>query len=79
VTGVNSAVEFDSSNNPVNIVGFSAGPGWDATTGTGTPIATSAVDYLIRYVSPGDGQAAISTTKPKPHPKPIVPGSMDPH
>jgi subtilase family serine protease len=79
LTGTNSAVEFDSSNNPVNIVGFSAGTGWDATTGTGSPIATSMVDYLIRYVSPGDGQAAISTTKPKPHPKPIVPGSMDPH
>jgi hypothetical protein len=36
------------------------------------------VDYLIRYVSPGDGQAAISTTKPKPH-QPNVPGHMDPH
>jgi subtilase family serine protease len=77
--GTNSAVEFDASDNPVNIVGFAAGTGWDATTGFGTPIAPSLVDSLIRYVSPGDGQAAISTTKPKPHPKPIVPGTMDPH
>jgi subtilase family serine protease len=78
-SGSNSAMEFDSSNNPVTVIGFNAGPGWDPTTGFGSPIDTSLVDYLIRYVSPGDGQAAISTTKPKPHPKPIVPGSMDPH
>jgi subtilase family serine protease len=78
VSGTNSAVEFDATDNPVNVDGFSAGTGWDPTTGTGSPIATSAVDYLIRYVSPGDGQAAISTTKPKPHPKPIVPGQMGP-
>jgi len=77
--GTNSSGEFDTSNNLVTITGFNAGPGWDPTTGFGSPIDTSLVDYLIRYVSPGDGQAAISTTKPKPHPKPIVPGSMDPH
>ncbi|HSS69686.1 MAG TPA: S53 family peptidase [Casimicrobiaceae bacterium] len=78
-SGVNSAVEFDSSNNPVNIVGFSAGAGWDATTGFGSPINPSLVDNLISGVSPGDAQSAISTTKPKPHPKPIVPGHADPH
>jgi subtilase family serine protease len=78
-SGINSAVEFDSSNNPVNVVGFAAGDGWDATTGFGSPINTSLVDNLIGYVSPGDGQSAVSTTKPKSHPKPIVPGSMDPH
>jgi subtilase family serine protease len=77
--GTNSAAEFDSSDNLVTIIGFAAGTGWDATTGIGSPMTTSLVDYLIAYVSPGDGQAAISTTKPKPHPKPIVPGSMDPH
>ncbi len=78
-SGTNSAVEFDASNNPVTVIGFDAGTGWDATTGTGTPIASSLVDSLIQNVSPGDGQSAISTTKPKPHPKPIVPGSKDPH
>lgn len=77
-SGVNSVVEFDSMNNPVNVVGFAAGGGWDATTGFGSP-AASLVDSLIGGVSPGDGTSAIATTKPKPHPKPIVPGSMDPH
>jgi subtilase family serine protease len=66
-------------NSAFGVAGFAAGPGWDATTGLGSPITASLVDYLIKYVSPGDGQSAISTTKPKPHPKPIVPGSMDPH
>jgi subtilase family serine protease len=77
--GTNSAVEFDSSNHPVTVIGFDAGIGWDATTGAGSPISSSLVDDLIKYVSPGDGKSAIATTKPKPHPKPIVPGSMDPH
>jgi subtilase family serine protease len=77
--GTNSAVEFDSLNHPVTVIGFDAGIGWDATTGTGSPISSSLVDDLIKYVSPGDGKSAIATTKPKPHPKPIIPGSMDPH
>jgi subtilase family serine protease len=77
--GTNSALEFDSLNNPVTVIGFDAGIGWDATTGTGSPIGPSLVDNLIKYVSPGDGTAAVATTKPKPHPKPIVPGHMDPH
>jgi subtilase family serine protease len=78
--GNNSALEFDSSDNPVSITGFDAGPGWDATTGNGTPFSsTSLVDNLIKYVSPGDGVAVLANTKPKKHPKPIVPGSVDPH
>jgi subtilase family serine protease len=78
-SGNNSVTEFDSNDDPVNVIGFAAGAGWDATTGTGSPIETSLMDYLIQYVSPGDGVAAIATTKPKPHPKPIVPGHVDPH
>jgi hypothetical protein len=66
-------------NHPVTVIGFDAGIGWDATTGAGSPISSSLVDDLIKNVSPGDGKSAIATTKPKPHPKPIVPGSMDPH
>ncbi len=77
--GTNSAVEFDSLNHPVTVIGFDAGIGWDATTGTGSPISSNLVDDLIKYVAPGDGTSVIATTKPKPHPKPIVPGSMDPH
>ena len=79
VDGTNSSLQFDSSDNPVDITGFAASVGWDATTGFGSPIDTSLVDYLIRYVSPGDGVAAVATTKPKPHPKPIVPGAVEPH
>jgi subtilase family serine protease len=77
-SGTNSAREFDSSNNPVTVIGFAAGIGWDATTGFGTPISSSAVDYLIANVTPSDGTAVINTTKPKPHPKPIVPGHVRP-
>lgn len=69
-----------SGNNAFEgIAGFSAGPGWDPTTGLGSPISLSLVDYLNAYVSPGDAQAAVSTTKPKPHPKPVVPGHASPH
>jgi kumamolisin len=75
-TGTNSALEFDSSNNPVTVIGYSAGTGWDATTGFGSPIGSNVVDNLIANVTPSDGQAAISGSKPKPHPRPIVPGHM---
>jgi subtilase family serine protease len=78
-TGNNSALEFDSSNNPVLVTGFSAGTNWDATTGFGSPIGSSMVNNLIANVTPSDGQAAIATSKPKPHPKPIVPGHMKPN
>ena len=77
-TGTNSSGEFDSMGNPVIVFGYNAGSGWDATTGFGTPTA-SLVASIIQSVSPGDGTSAIATTKPKPHPKPIVPGRMDPH
>jgi subtilase family serine protease len=78
-SGSNSVVEYDSANNPVTVIGFAANAGWDATTGTGTPIGTGLVDDLIQYVSPCDGTAAIATTNPKPNPKPSVPGRMGPH
>jgi subtilase family serine protease len=78
-SGTNSAGEFDSSNNLVIVTGFSAGIGWDATTGLGSPIGSSAVDYLIANVTPSDGTAVINTTKPKPHPRPIVPGHVNPN
>ena len=80
VDGTNSALEFDSDGNPVDITGFAAMIGWDATTGNGTPFsAMSLVDYLNKYVSPGDSVAVLANTKPKSHAKPIVPGRMDPH
>jgi subtilase family serine protease len=76
--GVNSAVKFDADGGPVNIVGFSGGPGWDATTGLGAPMAAGLVDHLIRHVSPGDGEAAISTTK-KSFGEPPALGHKNPH
>ncbi len=76
-SGTNSVVEFDSLGNPVTVIGFDAGIGWDATTGTGSPIDTGLVGYLIRTVSPSDGQSAIAAMKLPP--KPIVPGHVEPH
>jgi subtilase family serine protease len=63
-SGNNSVTELDSNNNPVAITGFNAGPGWDPTTGLGSPIADQLVNYLIQFVSPGDGVAAIAQSTP---------------
>jgi subtilase family serine protease len=76
-TGNNSALEFDSMNNPVLITGFSADTGWDATTGFGSPIAPKVVDGLVKGASPGDAQSALATTNP--HGNPSAPGHMKPH
>ena len=68
-SGTNSAVEFDASNNPVNVRGFNGGPGWDATTGLGSPMTDRLVDYLIQFTSPGDGISAIAGSAPHSHAK----------
>jgi subtilase family serine protease len=78
-SGNNSAVEFDNNDNPVTVLGFNAGPGWDATTGLGSPTAGQLVPYLLQVVSPGDGVAAIASSKPHPQGKPSVPGHVRPH
>jgi subtilase family serine protease len=78
-SGTNSAVEFDSSNNPVTVLGFAAGSGWDAVTGLGSPRAAGLVDYLIQFVSPGDGSSAIEGSEPHGHGKPSAPGHAKPH
>lgn len=65
-SGDNSVVETDANGNPVAIQGFSAGPGWDATTGLGSPITDQLVSYLLQFVSPGDGTSAIAGSKPHP-------------
>ena len=79
-----SASFFDvtSGNNSVSlpgVAGFNAGPGWDATTGLGSPTADQLVDYLIQFVSPGDGTSAIAESKPHAHGKPSAPGHVKPH
>ena len=78
-SGTNSAVELDASHDPVDITGYDAGSGWDATTGFGTPETPSIVSYLVHHVSAGDGTAAIAGSMPKPAGKTSVPGAVRPH
>lgn len=78
-SGNNSSGQFDSSNNPVIVQGFSAGTGWDAVTGLGSPKTDQITSYLIQSVSPGDGTAAIAGSKPHAGGKPSVPGHVKPH
>jgi subtilase family serine protease len=63
-SGNNAALEIDSTPAVVSIPGYSAGKGWDPTTGLGSPVADSLVDALILQVSPDDGIAAIAGSKP---------------
>jgi subtilase family serine protease len=74
VTNGNNSVVED-----VPVTGFNAAPGWDPTTGLGSPAADQLVSYLIQFVSPGDGIAAVAGSKPKSNGKPNAPGQMKPH
>jgi subtilase family serine protease len=77
-----SADLFDvtSGNNSFDgVTGFNAGPGWDATTGLGSPSATNLVSDLKRFVSAGDGTAAIAGSTPHAQHNPSAPGQMKPH
>jgi subtilase family serine protease len=78
-SGTNSAVEFDASNNPVDITGFNAGTGWDAFTGLGSPKVGSVVTELPLFWSAGQGYAAIAGSAPHPVGKPSAPGHVRPH
>jgi subtilase family serine protease len=62
--GNNTVVETDSGGNPVSVQGFNAGPGWDATTGLGSPYADRVVNFLIRYASVSDANQAIAESIP---------------
>ncbi|MGA7766483.1 MAG: S53 family peptidase [Candidatus Sulfotelmatobacter sp.] len=78
----NSASFFDvtSGNNSfVGVGGFNAGPGWDATTGLGSPMADQVVRYLNRFVSPGDGRDEIGRGTPHQHGNWTGQGDMKPH
>ncbi len=59
--------------------GFTADSGWDPATGIGSPIDVNLVDILIGNVSPGDGQAAISTSKFSAGKAPKNKGPKQPH
>lgn len=77
-SGTNSALEYDSSNNPVNVTGYNAGPGWDATTGFGSPKSDMLASNLGSYVSAGDATAALATTSHAKGSKPPVPAHVTP-
>ena len=77
-----SASFFDvtSGNNSFGgVAGFNAGPGWDATTGLGSPTTDQLVNYLIQFVSPGDGTSAVAGSAPHPNGNPSAPGHLKPH
>jgi subtilase family serine protease len=72
--------DVTSGNNSfANIVGFSAGPGWDPTTGLGSPQANQLVDNLIQFVSPGDGVSAIADSEPHGNGYKSTTGHVKPH
>jgi len=62
--GNNSVTQFDSDDNPVNITGFNAGRGWDATTGLGSPKADQVVNAITFFTSDHDADDAIQSSDP---------------
>jgi len=61
--GNNNSLQFDSANNPVDIPGYNAGTGWDATTGLGSPMTGGLLSNLGLVWSAGQGTAAIANSK----------------
>jgi subtilase family serine protease len=57
-SGNNSVVE------DVPVTGYNAGPGWDATTGLGSPVADLLVNALTKLVSAKDSKQAALTAGP---------------
>jgi len=76
-----SASFFDitSGNNALYVAGYSAGPGWDPTTGLGSPAADQLVNSLIQFASPFDALTAISGPNPPPGSSLPWPGHQWPH
>ena len=76
--------DVKSGNNsvtyPVDITGFEAGSGWDATTGLGSPRASKLVLNLIKLVKPEDGLNVIQSSVPNLKGRSSsVPGHVQPH
>jgi hypothetical protein len=46
------------------IKGFKAGPGWDATTGMGSPKADQVVNFLTLFTSDSDAYQAMNNSDP---------------
>lgn len=66
------------NNSFAGVTGFTAGPGWDAASGLGSPKAAQLANYLIQFVSPGDGTSAIAGSAPHGS-SASAPGHMKPH
>jgi subtilase family serine protease len=56
------------NNSFAGVAGFSAAPGWDPSTGFGSPQGGNIVSLLNQFVSAGDGTAAIAGSKPHGNP-----------
>jgi subtilase family serine protease len=75
-----SFFDITSGNNSFeSVTGFSAGTGWDAVTGLGSPTTDQLVNYLIQFVSPGDATSAIAQSASHPDGNPSAPGHQKPH
>jgi subtilase family serine protease len=65
ISGNNTVVNIDTSNNPTFVKGFNATRGWDATTGLGSPKVDGLVAFLVKYTaSYADGIKAIKGSDP---------------
>ncbi len=78
-TGNNSSLEYDASNNPVNIIGYNAATAWDAVTGLGSPKALGLMNELPVFWSAGQGNAAINVSKSHPVGPSNGKGKNNPH
>ncbi|HXB66955.1 MAG TPA: S53 family peptidase [Candidatus Acidoferrales bacterium] len=80
-SGNNSLIDNSTGVNVTVVQGFNAGPGWDATTGLGSPQTDQLVSFLIDIVSPNDGPDAIKNSAPHSDDGKSGPGSgrMKPH
>jgi subtilase family serine protease len=61
--GNNTVTELDADGNPVNVAGFNALTGWDATTGLGTPKVSTLLPLLVAQNFLNDGDDAIKHNK----------------
>jgi subtilase family serine protease len=75
-SGTNSSGQFDSMGKPVIVNGFDAGPGYDFTTGIGSPVT---LNLFPLHVPPGDAVSAVNSTKAKPNAPTYPTGRVDPH
>jgi subtilase family serine protease len=53
ITTGNNAFTFQQNGKTVTVPGYDAGPGWDSTTGVGTPKVAGLVGLLAKYTSAG--------------------------